>query len=100
MGLTKMIYIDEAGIYKMKGKEETDHNTITIEIELPTAPKITREKITNFKDVKGWEIFNQSLETTFKNKPPKDYNEYERVIKETIQKSFKTVTVNRGEYRY
>ena len=98
--LTKMVHIDEAGIYKLKGKEETDHNTITIEVELPTAEKITREKIMNLKDEEGWKQFNQILEDTFKDKSPENYDEYEKVIKETIKKSFKTITITKGIYKY
>ena len=98
--LTKMVYIDEAGLHKLKGKEETDHNTITVEVELPTATKLTKAKITNLKDAEGWKQFNQIVEGKFKNQPPKDYDEYEKVIKDTIKNSFKTITVNRGIYKY
>merc|ERR1711942_599023 len=31
--------VDDAGILKLKGKEETDHSTITAELEIATTPK-------------------------------------------------------------
>ena len=42
--------IDEAGIYKIKGKKESDHNTIIVNINIPKL-----EKIKTVKQV-GWNI--------------------------------------------
>ena len=87
--LTKMVYVDEAGIHKLTEKEDTDHNTIVVEIELPTANKISKEKITNIKDDEGWHKFNQTIEERFRNKQPDNYDEYEQAIKVAMKKSFK-----------
>ena len=98
--LTKMVHVDEAGIHNLTGKEDTDHNTIVVEIELPTANKISKEKITNLKDDEGWHKFNQNIEERFRNKQPANYDEYEQAIKDAMKKSFKTITITKGEYKY
>ena len=97
---TPLIHIDEAGLFKLKGKQETDHNSIIVEVELPTATKITKDKITNFKDEEGWQKFNQIIEEQLTESPPANYNQYEKAVKDAIQKSFKTITVNKGKYKY
>ena len=86
---TKLVYVDEAGIHKLKGKEETDHSTIIIEAEYPTTSKLTKSKITNIKDPEGWKKFNRIIEDQFKETMPKTYSEYERHIKEAIKNLLK-----------
>ena len=97
---TKLIHVDEAGIHKLKGKEETDHSTIIIEAEYPTMNKITKDKIINLKDPEGWSKFNKQLERQFKEEMPKTYDEYEKQIKDAIKNSFKTITISKGTYKY
>ena len=97
---TKFINIDEDGIFKLKGKEETDHNSILVEVEINAHKKVTKQKITNFKDKQGWKTFNEKLADKFKNNPPEDYDEYESALKEIIKASFKTITMTKGEYKY
>ena len=53
------VHIDEPGIYKLKGKEETDHNSIIIETKIPFRKKLTKEKRKNLKDPEGWKKFNK-----------------------------------------
>ena len=98
--MTSMIYIDEAGLHKLKGKEETDHNSIIVEVALPTAPKLIKEKITNYKDSEGWVKFNQIIQNKFEKQPPNNYDDYESAIKEAISKSFKTITITKGVYKH
>ena len=95
-----MVHVDEDGLFKLKGKEETDHNTIIVEVELPTAPKITKQKMTNFKDEAGWKKFNQIIIDQARNDPPTNYDQYEKAIKKAIKESFKTITINKGQYKY
>ena len=69
-----MIHVDEAGLYRLKGKEETDHNSIIVQLELPTATRTTQEKITNYKDKDGWVTFNRIVEDKLSNKIPEGYD--------------------------
>ena len=86
---TKMVYIEEAGSYKLTGKEETDHNTILIETDISASTNATKSTTTNFKDQAGWEKFNKIIENQFANHLPENYDEYERTIKNAIKKAFK-----------
>ena len=97
---TTMIHIDEEGTLRLKGKEESDHNTIVIETTIPTQKRVTREKILNIKDPKGWKKFNNIIGKKFKKHPPETYNQYEKVIKETMKQSFRKITVTKGQYKY
>ena len=97
---TNLVHIDEAGIYKLKGKEETDHNTIILEVEIPTKKKITKNSITNYKDSEGWHKFNKAFEKKCNDCPPSNYDEYENILKKIIKSSFKTITVEKGNYKY
>ena len=44
----KSMLIDEEGLYKIKGKNETDHNTIHVNISIPDIDKIKKEKFTTW----------------------------------------------------
>ena len=96
---TKLIHIDEIGSYKLKGKEETDHNTIIIETDLSFNTNINKATTTNFKDGAGWEKFNNIIESKFRHQAPANYDEYEKAVKTAIKKSFKRITITRGIYK-
>ena len=97
---TKMVHIDEAGLLRMKGKEESDHNTIAVETDIPVTQQIHREKILNIKDPEGWTKFNKEIETRFLESPPETYSQYEKEIRNAMKKSFKTITITKGKYKY
>ena len=97
---TKLVYVDEIGTLKLKGKEETDHNTIIVEAEYPTTTKPTKQKMLNLKDADGWANFNRILEKAYSNNKPKTYNEYEKNIKKAMNQSFKTIIITREKYKY
>ena len=97
---TTLVYVDEAGTHKLKGKEETDHNTIIIEALYPTASRAEKQKMLNLKDKAGWEKFNKTIEDKYDKQMPSSYNEYDKTIKEAMKTSFKTITIDRGKYKY
>ena len=96
---TKSITIDEIGTHRLKGKEESDHNTIVIETEMTTTNTTSTRKIMNLKDKGGWEKFNKVFETKCQNKMPSTYDEYEEYIKDTMQETLQTITIKEGVYR-
>ena len=97
---TNLVYVDEAGTHKLKGKEETDHNTIIIETKYPTTTRAEKRKLMNLKDSEGWEKFNKLMEEEYEHNMPESYSQYEKAIKKAMDKSFKTITVKKGEYKY
>ena len=61
--ITKVI-IDEDELYKIKGKLNTDHNTILIEIKVPNMEKLKTEKITKWNiraPSEKWADFSDKL---------------------------------------
>ena len=98
--ITKLVYVDEAGTHKLKGKEETDHSTIIVETQYPAPSKTTKRKMLNLKDEQGWKKFNSAMKKKHADKMPATYNEYEKNIKEAMKESFETITVNQGVYKY
>ena len=62
--LVQKMYIDEDGLYKIKGKQETDHNTICIEIN---ANNIDKDKVIKKTDwnlrasSEKWALFGDEL---------------------------------------
>ena len=51
---------DEKGIYRLKGKEESDHNTIIIETNATFMNVSQKETILDMKDKKKWRNYNKS----------------------------------------
>ena len=62
--IQKMI-IDEDGLIKIKGKKESDHNTIVIDLAIPNVDKITKQTKTNWNlraSTEKWKQFENELE--------------------------------------
>ena len=76
--------IDELGALKLKGRTESDHNTMTISI---TAP-ITKDKktITRWKlgNKEGWKEFNKKIEKEINKDKLDDYTYAESTIIKTL----------------
>ena len=96
---TKRIEIDDIGLFRLKGKEESDHNSILVETSVPYTSKIEKKTIYNMKDKRKWPSFNTKLAAKYEDKPPENYNEFEIIIKETIEETFKKISITTGEYK-
>ena len=96
----KIVMIDEEGALRIRGKEETDHNTIIIETEIPAPIQTKKEKIINLNDKEGWNKFNNIIEDKFSSTEPETYSQYETAIKYAMKNAFKTITVTKGKYKY
>ena len=95
----KHIEIDEIGACRLKGKEESDHNTITIELNLEYKNKVITETIYNTKNKRNWESFNEELAKNYELNEPQTYQEFEDLIKSTMEKTLKKVTIKKGQYK-
>ena len=96
---TKNIEIDEYGMYRLKGKEESDHNTIIIETSIPRTKNITKQTIYNLKDKKKWRQFNYRLQETYQDRPPVKYDDFENMIKNNMKKTFDKITITKGNFK-
>ena len=72
----KEMIIDEEGLLKIKGKKETDHNTISLKIDIENTKKV--------KPVKnvGWNI----------NAPEEKWKQFEKNLKNNYAKATKIIT--------
>ena len=96
---TDYIEIDEEGIYRLKGKEESDHNTIIIETQIPSTRKVEKKTIYNLNDRKKWKLFNQRLHDNYHEREPENYENFETLIKSTMEKTFDKITIEKGKFR-
>ena len=61
----KEMDIDEEGLYKVKGKNDSDHNTITVTLQIENLDKtrVTKQTIWNIKaPIEKWQAFSGELE--------------------------------------
>ena len=101
--VTKML-IDEEGIYKIKGKHETDHNTICLDINMNTIDKVKVIKKTDWNlraSNEKWASFGEELvqrtntaenillktDEPFENRYAKCYKELNTAAMNTIGKT-------------
>ena len=96
---TQYIEIDESGAYRLKGKAETDHNSILTEIDLNFSKNIKTEVIYNTKNKKRWYAFNKKLTKKYEEKPPENYEEFEALIKNTMKESLEKIKIKKGQYK-
>ena len=96
---TQYLEIDETGTHRLKGKSETDHNTIITQIDIGYKEKVTKETIYNTKNRKNWKDFDKELHQRYENKEPKTYEQFEEMIKEIMEEKLEKITITRGQYK-
>ena len=96
---TNYLEIDETGAYRLKGKAETDHNTILTEISMDYKNVVITETILNIKNKAKWKQFNKTLTGKYAQKPPETYEDLETMIKDTMEKTFDKITIKKGQYK-
>ena len=79
----KNITIDEDGLYKIKGKNETDHNSILVKININKIDKHKPMKTTNWNIRAG----------------PNKWNEYEQQIKKITTNATQIITDTKIEFK-
>ena len=99
-GVATMI-VDEEGHLRIKGENETDHNTILMTIKVNDARKPTYRTMWNLENKDGWKEFNNMIAEN-KNKQQITQGWYEEaekritnLLKQTIGKKVRTDKVKR-----
>lgn len=92
------IEIDEAGSYRLKGKAESDHNTIIMEFKSNITKKTSKSTIFNTKNKNKWREFNSNLEKMYEENEPQTYTEFEEMMKISMEKSLDKITIKKGQY--
>ena len=79
------INVNQSGLYRLKGKVESDHNTIimTVNLKIRKYKKKIRKICNSNKE--GWIQFNNSMEAKQENGPCSNYKMLQTRIIETIE---------------
>ena len=85
---TQSVIVDEEGNLRIKGKNETDHNTIVMSIRINDPRKPTFREKWNLKNKEGWTKFNKEILEAYNNNNIKinNYQEAEKEIKKILKK--------------
>ena len=88
--------VDEEGIYRIKGKNETDHNTLMVTVQCQVNKvkrQITRWKT---KNKEGWKEFNIKLAQKLDNNGEADYDKLHDIIINTLNETVGKITITTG----
>ena len=79
--------IDETGELRVKGKNESDHNTMIMTVKINKPRKPTYIEPWKLNNVDGWRRFNEEIRDIQNNKPEtlRNYNEFEKTITESLK---------------
>ena len=56
--------MDEKGHLRVKGKNETDHNTLLMSIKINDMRKATYKETWKLDNTEGWKLYNKGMEKT------------------------------------
>ena len=90
------IIVDEEGNLRIKGKNETDHNTITVSLRINDPRIPTYQEKWKLNNKEGWIEFNKTVKTRYKDHKLKTEN-YKLAEKEL--KKILTETIGKRKYR-
>ena len=58
------VIVDEKGHLRVKGKNETDHNTLLMSIKINDMRKATYKETWKLDNTEGWKLYNKEMEKT------------------------------------
>lgn len=86
--------IDENGHLRAKGKKETDHNTITMSINIKTTKQGKTKATRNYYDnPDDWKKVNRYIKQELKDQREIHYEKMEKAIKQAIRTHIKQKTI-------
>ena len=91
---TEEIIIDDIGTYRIKGRKESDHNTILMETKLRITKdnkKITRWRLTNQE---GWKKYNKVLKEINKNDKPTTQDQLQNNMIKAMKRTIGQITIS------
>ena len=93
----KEVIVDEQGLYRMKGRKESDHNTILMEISTEYTKEIKTIKRWKLNNTDGWKNFNQQMKECNKEISKLTQEETQSKIKELLKNTIGQITVSTGK---
>ncbi len=95
----KDIRVDAAGTHRLKGKEETDHNTILLETDMEVKVKQTMKRVWKRGKPQDWANFNNDMKQTIMEQKPKNFDELEEMINRKLKKHIGQITIRNNSKR-
>ena len=95
------VIVDEEGNLRIRGKNETDHNTIVMSIRINDPRKPTSREKWNLKNEEGWTKFNKEILEAYNSNNIKvnNYQEAEKEIKKILKKTIGTKKIRSDKTR-
>ncbi len=93
------IRVDIEGTHRLKGKEETDHNTILLETDMQIKEKPTVKRVWKKGKPQDWVNFNKDMESTIRKRKPETFDELEEMIKKKMKKHIGQITIRNNSKR-
>ena len=93
----KEVKVDEEGIYRIKGKSKTDHNTIIVEMELDLKTQPKQFKRWNINNKEGWNKYNEEFNRRYKTKKPRNSKEMNKLITSTMRYTIGQTKITIGQ---
>ena len=90
--------VDEEGALKLKGKSESDHNTMTLSMEMPIARETNTIERWKLGNKKGWTEFNEKMKGVDKKRLD-DYNYFEKQLLDKLEKTVGKITITTGAHK-
>ncbi len=91
--------IDEEGHLRIKGRKESDHNTIVMRTGIQaeeTKRKVKRYKMNN---IEGWSEYRKQIGIRLANQKPKDPENLTKIMVKTLKETVGEVTITVGKRR-
>ena len=90
------VIVDEKGLHRIKGKKETDHNTIITEINTGIKTEIKKIKRWNLNNQEGWGKYNHILQQEYKQNKPQSQEDLQNLIIRTMHRTIGQTTIKIG----
>lgn len=96
----KDIKIDCENIYTLRGKEETDHNTMILDLNLTLKTRNNKISVWNLNNKEGWKKYNEILNKNTENQKHLPYNTLIQNIHETLLQTIGKITIDKTKIYY
>ena len=89
--------VDEVGLLRLKGANESDHNTLTMTLDIPLKKQTQTIKRWNLNNTEGWRKFNKAMNQA--EIKTDDYSDFEEKLIKTLEKTVGSTQIRIGGKR-
>ena len=96
----KEIRVDVEGTHRLKGKEETDHNSFILETNMEVRTKQSMKKTWKRGNPQDWANFNEDIEKTLNENEPKNFDDLQDILTKKMKKHIGQITIRNNKKKY